>query len=343
MSLVLVDTTLPETGLKVGQFPGVERVSFRAVSAIVYFYHRELRPDFVIEDLYYPRYDSIYPIVLEEIAASIRRFFAMYHFREQQVIELIRDGKVLVTNNSYSYAENQLDSTRIQSEVERALRNGIEIPEPRVSGDFPPFAPLMRMVEQLMQQGVPVLAKHDLPGPDVAVQEARRLISLRETQPLWISSLIATQFTREQETLYIERFLHTVEQAYVELVESCFPSIKQKLSFYATRPHRYFVRYQHDGRETLSIGYGTAEQPQEAPEVRFINEEMDDVYGRYGLTRWSIHGRPSIFACPDALPTVRGFHTSKVDEFCVVRNWVYDLLKDDISEFTKERAVTAAR
>jgi hypothetical protein len=305
------------------------------VANIVYFYHRALRPDVTIEDVYYPRYDAIYPIVLEEVAASVRRFFAEYYFRERQVAELIRDGKVHGAKNSYWYTEEQLDSDRVKSEAETALRTGVKISEPQASGDFPPFVPLMRMVDELLRRGVHVLDKHYLPGPDVSIQEAREGLSRREAQPMWISSLIAAEFSRPQEKAYIEHFLQTVERAYVELVESCFPSIKGDLRFYATRPHRYFVRYQHDGREILSVGYATAEE--ETADVCFIDEQMDDVYRKYKLRRWSVMGRPTIFSCPDALPTMKGFRTSKVDEFCVVRNWIYDLLKDDISEFTTKK------
>ena len=60
----MVDTTLPETGLKVGQFPGVERVSFRAVSAGKLFRitgHRQESTNII--------YTHVLPRDLEEVRA----------------------------------------------------------------------------------------------------------------------------------------------------------------------------------------------------------------------------------------------------------------------------------
>ncbi|MNE22696.1 hypothetical protein D3C80_1159180 [compost metagenome] len=34
--------------------------------------------------------------------------------------------------------------------------------------------------------------------------------------------------------------------------------------------------------------------------------------------------------------TIDKFNTSKVDDFCVIRNWVYKLLKDDMRDILKE-------
>lgn len=39
---------------------------------------------------------------------------------------------------------------------------------------------------------------------------------------------------------------------------------------------------------------------------------------------------------PHTIPTVDKINTSKVDDFCILRNWVYQFLKDDLREIFKE-------
>lgn len=288
------------------------------VALIVYYYQRELGFLNKHQDYYFPRFELIYPIDLQDLQNRIYRFLAYEYYR----------------HISYQTPRNV-----IEQQVEEAIRQNIKIPPLNIIGDFPPIEQLKKIVSLLQEKGYRVLQEHFLPYPDRSVEEARRLDYEQPTHDL--KETRQRQFSDQQAKLYIECFFSSLEDAYKDFVEYHFPTINQELSFYKNSPHE-FLFYQREPGFSKHVFYGLRRssagerkfqfKPFHSHEDAF---ERDEVYMMSGFhLNDLVHVHYS-----NRMKTYDGLNTSKIDDFCVLRAWVYKLLRSDMEKFFRSKKI----
>jgi hypothetical protein len=281
------------------------------VSLIVYYYLKDLYYDIKPVDRYLPRFDQIYPIYLSDLQGRVRRFRAVRHYRDSNVPYGI-----------------------VSSLVEEALKNNIDIPKLNISGDIAPVEELSKIVTILQEKGYEKIEKHHLPLPDIAVKEVRR--TTNENGMTDMMQMRINQYSPEQARHYIECFFKSLESSYKDFVEYLFPTFKDGFSFYKSMPHDYFF-YMKDSDilKWGSFGY----RPSEDGQTKFYYKEpvpwekaFEDVPRLEGFSldkilRSDYH---------NSVKTIDKINTGKVDDFCVIRNWIYKLLRDDMREIFRK-------
>lgn len=286
------------------------------MSAILYFYFAKLGYDFKINDFNLPRYNLIYPIDLNNLKERINRFRLVEHYRRQKV-------------NTY----------HINEMVEKALKDNLEIPNYNVSGDVPPFEELYRIIEVLLRKGYNKIDTHYLPLPDKSIIEAKSIYEQNRKQEIYHTRCI--QYSREQAISYIECFFKHLEACYKDFVEHCFPTFKEEFEFYKTIPHEYFF-YMKD-LDVLKWGM-FGHRPSESGKIKIsVNESVDWTSDKAFkgdkitfLQGFSLEKILYNDHFPERIKTIDKINTPKVDDFCVIRNWVYRLLKNDMKQLFKE-------
>lgn len=283
------------------------------VATILYYYSKKLGYDFSVKDYYLPRFEVIYPINLQDLRDRIYKFRA-YHF----------------------YQRNNTALSDVNHLVEEAFKNNVDIPKLNVIGDFPPFEELFKIVNILLRKGYNEIFNHHLPYPDKSIIETK-LYSEQNLQ-LNIPQIIVAQFSEGQAKIYIERFFEHLDTCYKEFVEYCFPTFADKCHFYTTLPHEYLL-YMTDS-DILKCGmFGYRASKQGKTCVYFKDyRPIDEIFKENEVT--VLHG----FSLDtflyndyyDHIKTVDKINTPKVDDFCIIRNWVYKLLKHDMRELFKE-------
>lgn len=284
------------------------------VSTILYYYSKQLEYSFELKDYYLPRFNLIYPIDLKKLRDQIYKFLVSEHYRRQY----------------------HLDPKVRADKINAALRENIDAPRLSITGDFPPMEELFKIVEILLNKGYSILEEHHLPCPDISISEIRK-ISESERR-LEIPQVRIFQFSTEQAKLYIERFLIQFDSCYKEFVEYCFPTFKEKFSFFRTFPHEYFV-YMKDFdplkwgllgyRQSMSREVKINFKKMRSPEESFPIEETHVLRG-FSLNQILHNDYDNL------IKTIDKINTPKVDEFCVLRNWVYKFLKEDMKTLFKE-------
>lgn len=283
------------------------------VSTILYYYSKELGYTFELKDYYLPRFDLIYPINLKNLKDQIYKFRVTEYYKRQNIDKKLRAEK-----------------------IDEALRENVDIPKLNITGDFPPFEELFKIVEILLNKGYNEIAEHHLPYPDISMSDTKR--HYESERKLDIPQIRTLQFSEGQAKLYIESFLRHFDSCYKEFVEYCFPTFKDKFAFYLTLPHEYFV-YMKDS-DVLKWGmlgyrrssYGEVKvnfRKLRSPDEPFPSEETDILHA-FSLNH-IIHNDYY-----NLIKTIDKINTPRVDEFCVLRNWVYDFLKDDMKKLFKE-------
>ncbi|MGX5854424.1 type I restriction enzyme HsdR N-terminal domain-containing protein [Dyadobacter jiangsuensis] len=301
--------------IKKGRIPSdnIDTLLIEQVSAMVYHYSSKLGYDSKIADFYVPRFDAIYPIDLQDVLNKIYRFRAFQFYQRKGI-----------------------PSRDIHGVIENAFRRNIEIPRMNSVGDFPPLEELSRIVEILIKRGHLYIEKHYLPYPDRSVNESKEF--LQKSPKKEISNIINSQFSTERVRLYIECLFGHIEKCYKEFVELNFPTFKGKFHFFTSMPHEYFFYIkEEEGSRWGYLGYRTSENDQ----VKFQHKEFysssdafdkDKIDVLYGISFDN-------FIRVDYLhlvKTVDQLNTPKVDESCVVRSWIFRILKSDIKGFFKE-------
>ena len=280
------------------------------VSTILYYYPK-LGYDFNIKDFYLPRFNLIYPINLKDLKYRIHKFCATEYYKRQNV-----------------------DRESITERVEVALRENINIPKLNITGDFPPFEELLKIVEILLSRGYNEIAEHHLPCPDIPIFEAKAHYKQQNKKTLDQARI--AQFSEQQVKSYIESFLKHFDSSYKEFVEYCFPTFKDKFPFFMSLPHEYFV-YMKDSDvfKWGNLGY----RPSEKVRVNFKEYSSIDEPFEKGETSvlytftfdLIIHN-----SYHNTVNTIDKINTPKVDDFCVLRNWIYRFLKKDMQKLFEE-------
>jgi hypothetical protein len=284
------------------------------LSTILYFYSKELEYSFAIKDYYLPRFNLIYPIDLKNLRSQI------YKFRVREFYK----------------SEYNLDPKEKADKIVAALRGDFNIPILKTTGDFPPMEELFKIVEVLLSKGYSELAEHHLPCPDISISDIKTIFEGEKS--LKISQIRTLQFSADQAKLYIECFLKHFDSCYKEFVENFFPTFKDNFPFFKTLPHEYFVYMKDsDVLKWGELGYRQSKNGEvivnfkalNSPEDPFPIDETNILYAfSLGHTIHNNYDR--------LIKTVDKINTPKVDEFCVLRNWVYRFLKGDMETLFKE-------
>lgn len=284
------------------------------VSLILYYYHKKLGYNLKLNDYYFPRFELIYPIDLKDLRDRIYKFRASYH---------------------YTYRE-ALPPHLVEEKIEEALKLNLEIPRLTTTGDFPPFEELFRMVNMLLERGFNKIESHHLPYPDKSIVEAKEFYEKDRRQNL--NQVRISQYSSTQAKLYVENFFKYLESSYQKFVEDNFPTLKNEFSFYTNCPHEFFFYMKdNDILKWGRFGY----RPSRSGSIKFYydNKSLDHAFDEDGVSIL----RP--FSLDDLLyneygynriQTIDRINTREVDKFCVIRNWLYKMLKSDMEKLFKE-------
>lgn len=283
------------------------------VSAIIYYYSAKLGFDTKRADFYFPRFDAIYPLDMLDVLTRVRRIRAIYYYERQGV-----------------------SSKDLNTLVENALQNNVDFPRLNIVGDFPPFEELSKIVTILLKRGYRYFDKHHLPYPDRSIQESKKHLQRQPKNE--ISDTINSQFSTVQTKVYIECFFRHLERSYKEFVEFNFPKLKNGFNFYISMPHEYFFYM----RESENSRWGQyAYRNSKDGQIKFHHKEYepdkdvfeeDDVKVLYGFSFDSLIR----VDYRNLVKTIDRLNTPKLDESCVIRSWIYKILKDDMRKMFKE-------
>lgn len=285
------------------------------VSVILYYYHNKLDYEFNIKEYYLPRFGNIYPIDLNDLSLRIKKFklkeFYKYEFKDRNLLN---------------------------EKIENALKENYLIPEFNNMGDVPPFSELAKIVDILLINGISEIKKHYLPIPDKSIAETE-IFYEKNRKDNW-NHIRTFQFSESQAKNYLTEFLKLLEICYKEFVEECFPTFKDDFPFYSSIPHEYFIymkdsdihkwgwlSYRKSKTNKFKIYFKDIEQHNEA----FKNEglmlsksfALDNILHVKNYAKYPIK-------------TIDKINTSKVDEYCILRNWIYKFLENDMAKLFKE-------
>lgn len=278
------------------------------VALILYFYHKKLGYSYNIEELILPRFDAIYPIDLVELQNRLYRFNAVEHYRWSGV-----------------------DRSQIDQLVEEALKKPKKIPEYNTIGDTPPFKELFKIVNILLDKGHTQINSHYLPLPDKSVSETNAFYEKDRQQ--YFQRIRSLQFSEQQAKLYVEDFFKCLETCYKEFAEYCLPNIKNQLSFYKNTPHEYFFyRSKSDIRQWGMFGYRNSPNGKLKFNFKEAPTSPEDPFEKDGVRFMRGFSLEMILHNRDSIQTVDRINTRRADDYCVVRKWIYKILKSDMED-----------
>lgn len=284
------------------------------VSVILYFYYKELNYNFTIEEYYLPRFKELYPIDLRDLKHRINKF---------------------KLNEFYKY--KSIDRDVLNQIIENALKEN-QIPEYNTTGDAPPFSELGHIVDILLERGYYEIKEHYLPLPDRSISESKvfyeenRMDNWKKIRPF--------QFSETQAKIYTTEFLKKIEFCYKEFVDFCFPTLKDQFLFYSTMPHEYYL-YMKDNDIHKWGWLGYRESHKGKFEIYYEDiENHEDAFKKEKLQVLKSFSFDRILRVNDYArypkKTIDRINTSNVDEYCVIRNWIFNFLEDDMKELFKE-------
>lgn len=282
------------------------------------------------------RVDHLLPIGCADIASRLKLFNAKRFYEWEVTQEMIKEGGIQVSRDggAISYSVNQI---QINPEVERraklAIERGMEIPEPNIVGDFPPFKALASAL-RTVQTKRDEIKEPLLPEPDIPQDEIADRIQQRGGRLSWILDIIAVQYSDVQLKRYLEVFFSLFLTEYRTLVETCFPRLKNKLWFYELSPAFIYVEAQTANLTgwTLSYGYSAEKSTQtivivdvNASRSQFDLRERELVRHYSSTIDHVFHDYQPVLLQPQ-------INSSRSNEMCVLRSWVYQQVKEDMKE-----------
>ena len=282
------------------------------VSVILYFYYKKLDYNLSIEEYYLPRFKSIYPIDLNDLKQRINKF---------KLTEF--------------YKRKPIERHLIKETVEKSLKENVEIPKFKTIGDVPPFEELSKIINILMKNGYSEIKDHYLPLPNKSIPETKAFYE-ENRKDNW-NQIRSFQYSETQSKIYISEFFKKLEICYKEFVEYCFPTLLNEFTFYNAIPHKYiFYTKDSDIR-----GFAYCSSKNNEFEISFKNfVSTQNAFDNDGIKIFRGFSLDSILRVNDyaryPVQTVDRIRTSDVDEYCVIRNWIYKFLESDMEKLFKE-------
>jgi len=285
------------------------------ISLIVYHYYEKLGFNFQINEYRFPRFSVLYPIDLEDLIIRINKFRFKEHYKYERI-----------------------DYRLINAKVENAIKEELEPPKYRFTGDAPPFEELCKIAGILIKKGQTKIENHYLPLPDKSIDFAKNYYEQNRKDNFFHTRI--AQYSKDQAKIYIHEFFRKLEICYKEFVDFNFSTFKNDFDFYNSIPNEYFFYYEEsDIFKCHTFGYKTS--PTNEFKVNFKNsiDPFEDAIKKNGLK--SIHSFSvdfiiKIYHSWNIVKTVDKFNTSEVDEFCVIRNWIFKFLRNDLEKIIKE-------
>lgn len=284
------------------------------VSLILYYYHKKLGYDFKLNDYFIPRFNLIYPIDLKDLKDRLYKLRIYSHY-------VYRKG---------------LATPQLEQKIEEAFRTNIDIPELFFGGEIGIFEKMFKIVNILLERGYDKVENHYLPYPDKTIIQTKEYCE--EIKGQNINKVRIFQYSEDQAKLYIETFFKHLEFAYQKFVDDFFPTFKEKFKFYKNIPHEYFF-YMRDS-DILKwgmFGYRPSKRGinnfyytnNESYEKAFKEDEIS-ILRPFSLDIILVNeNRDKVSLIPD-------MKIPKADDFCVIRNWVYKLIRYDLEKIIKK-------
>lgn len=289
-----------------------EMLLVEELSVILYHYSKKLNYSFNIKDYYLPRYESLYPIDLRELRARILRFRATEY-----------------------YGRKQTDPDLLHILVDKAVNEDIAIPKLNISGDFPPFEELFKIVEILLKKGCTEIKEHYLPAPDKSIAETQNFYE--QNRSMHIPEIRTVQYSAEQAKLYIETFFKNLDICYKDFAEYFFPGFTDQFDFYNSMPHEYFFFMQEGNiRKRGLFGFRTSQDGKSKVNFENFKPPQKVFESNIGIKTLYTFEFDDILKIDEPVKTVQRINSSKVDEFCILRNWIYKFLKEDMDPLFKK-------
>ncbi len=284
---------------------------FEQLSNILYFYWKRFGYSSELKDYNLPRFDAIYPIDLRVLKHKL------YRFRVKEY-----------------YDRQNMDHKARLEKIEEAVQKNLDVPVLNIMGDFPPMEELFKIVDLLLSRGYEQIERHHLPTPDMPLTQAAQLYRQNHNIP----QIRSMQFSEEQAKRYIEAFLKHFDICYRSFIEASFPTLKDRLPFYRACPHEYFVYDRGSGfRDWAHLGYRPASGSDAEVHFRhFTSAEEVFESGETNVLRGFSLDQIIHNDYMDIVKTIDRLNTAKVDEFCVIRCWVFKFIKEDFRLIFKE-------
>lgn len=304
------------------------------ISNIVYYYHKELNYSFSNKKYSVPRFSSIYPLDLNDMKNRINRFYAIDFYEKEYIDCQIKKGRM----DKNCIEHDLIDWDIINENVRKAIDSNTQFEAPNTFGAYPPFVFLNQCIDELISRNIFIIEEHYLPTPDISISDVMAKRS-KFNNLKCVHSKVTYEFTSEHMKSYIIQFIGMMEKAYIEIVESCFPLIKSDLKFYSSMPHHYTINY--DPLEKSSLKYYYRTSTEDILKIDFhykklTREEFIDLK----ILSHRISSIERLFKS-NSVNMVDGFNTNNVDSNLVLRTWVYEQLRSDFQDYSKNHGINS--
>lgn len=275
--------------------------------------------------------EEFLPLDLSDILDKIKYKYAKIYYENQRIKELIDLGKIKVNYNGsfYSYSVNRsiLDLNSINAKAKEAIQQNLYIPENTISGTARHFKILKESIGLLGQKKI---EKSVLPPPDILGRNVQENLDRRKGKRNWIPDIVLAQYSDERLLKYAKTFFSVFLDEYKTIVESNFEGFENKFRLYKNLP--VLIHCQIDYRQGWPLVYGFKRNDKNEVSIE-INPE-DTIWGKgreeyiftYAATIESILWRTKQF------PLGRNLNSDRAKGFCVVRNFLYDWLMQEVKD-----------
>lgn len=279
------------------------------------------------------------PIKCEVVKSKIEHFFASYYYEQKQIENLIQNGTIKPNKSGgITIDRSLLDYKEIDRKTEKALQENKAIPRPNIYGDFPPLQVLSKAIETMKMENI---EKINLlfPSPDISEKDINARIFKKSIPVIFNpSSLLFLSYSDNQLKKFLLRFFELYIEEYSTLIETCFPTLKNRFPFFSYLPVIFYVEASTKKPFDWSLKYGYKHCDMgksivkvtinpKSSKLSFGNSEYADIKHWAGLD--AILHSPAKTIDPK-------LKTHKANEMCILRNWIYQKINEEIEYIIEE-------
>ena len=312
------------------------------ILSIIYYYGKELninKPN----DNCIPRYISILPIDLEDIKKRIKFINAKHYYKQLQFNELKKSGNIEEMKNdnsayiTHKYNNSVFNHHSIEKKALEAIENKKKIPFPNSNAYSPPYVLLYGFINILIKKGIAVIEKPLFPHADIPIDQINDRINEMGGQTSHVPHIIMAQYSDEQLKEYIKTFFPIFIKEYNKIIEICFPTIKHKFPLFNNQPLHFIIEFNRFKNKGCTLCYGYKKDNLKENKFEVINNPTktkfdDKSFNTIVFSTINTLFMVDIYSASHSISSY--FNIKKADEVCVLRDWVYSEIENELKELS---------
>lgn len=273
-------------------------------------------------------YKEILPLDLETLEYKVKLNNAEEYYKHEQLKELIRKEVIKYQNNTLVYNQSIFNFEDIKLKAKEGVQNNVEI---KIVKDLNKL--VLDEIYFLKNKNIFDIKEGVLPLKDIKNEKAIQYLLKNDLSITNRSNITYASFSRVKSEEYFRTLFYKFFEEYRILVENNFKFLKESLELFTDYPFKIIFRI-NKLEDELGYSYSLYRSKEFNITIQSdITKEYGELNSNYVMQEGFLN---EYYFSYDSLKIDEKINSSRANDYCIIRNLVYERLLNDIKDIKDE-------